>query len=82
MKHTINVEDFIEWATANREDYYDFFDDHLAEEIQQDADVYLRWANKYVEEFEDDFEEIILPIIDELEEQDYFGTEGFNKRFA
>lgn len=82
MKHTINVEDFIEWASANQEEYYDFFDDHLSEEIRQDADVYLRWANKYVEEFEDQFEEIILPIIDELEENDYFGTEGFNKRFA
>lgn len=82
MNGNITVEDFLEWANTHKDEYYDFFDDYLQEEIKQDADVYLRWANRYVEEFESDFDEFIVGVVDELEQSDYFGTEGFNKRFA
>ena len=82
MNGNITVEDFLEWANAKKDAYYNFFDDYLQEEIEKDADTYLRWANRYVEEFESDFDSIIVDIVDELEQNDYFGTEGFNKRFA
>lgn len=82
MNGSITHEDFLVWANECKNHFYDFYDDHISEHIEKDADYYLRWANKYVEEFEEEFENLILPIVEELEEDDYFGTEGFNKRFA
>ena len=82
-RNSIHPEDFLEWAKENKDDYYDLFDDYFVElYLRKDADTYLNWAYVNVEEFEEQFEEEILPILEELEEDDYFGTEGFNRRFA
>lgn len=80
--YKINIEDFLDWAKHNKDKYYDLYDDYLSEHISKDPDDYLVWANNNVEDFEHDFDEFIYDIIDELEQDDYFGTDGFNKRFA
>ena len=46
------------------------------------AKDFLEWANKHFDEFESFYDEIILEQILELEQDDYFGTEGFDKRFS
>ena len=43
---------------------------------------FLEWAKKRAEEFNDFFHDELLDLILTLEQDDYFGTEGFDKRFA
>lgn len=46
------------------------------------AEDFLEWAKNNKEEFERFFEEQLCYYILDLEQDDYFGTEGFDKRFA
>ncbi len=43
---------------------------------------FLEWAKTNPEEFQNLYDDYILEIILDLEQDDYFGTEGFDKRFA
>lgn len=43
---------------------------------------FLEWANKNKDSFEEFYQEEILNLILDLEQDDYFGTEGFDKRFS
>ena len=43
---------------------------------------FLEWANKNPEEFQEFYYSYIEEWVGLAEEQDYFGTEGFDKRFA
>ena len=43
---------------------------------------FLEWAAKHKDTFEEFYNDEILPLIHDLEQDDYFGTEGFDKRFA
>lgn len=43
---------------------------------------FLEWVGKNPEQFKDFYDEVILDAILELEQDDYFGTEGFDKRFS
>ena len=43
---------------------------------------FLEWCKNHEEDFKEFFEEHILDLIVELEHHDYFGTEGFDKRFS
>lgn len=43
---------------------------------------FLEWANKNKEVFVDFYEDQLIHIILDLEQDDYFGTEGFDKRFS
>ena len=45
-------------------------------------DDFLRWAQENPKDYEAFYNDEILPIILDLEQDDYFGTEGFDKRFA
>lgn len=45
-------------------------------------DDFLEFTGNYPDLAQDFFDEYILEIIYDLECNDYFGTEGFNKRFA
>lgn len=47
-----------------------------------DADQFRDWVKKADTETLEDFIFQIEGILYELEAEDYFGTEGFNKRFA
>jgi len=75
-------EEFLEWANENEEDFIILFENHMEELWDGEPDAFLRWANNNEEEFNDFFEDYLVAIIEELEQDDYFGTEGFNKRFA
>ena len=46
------------------------------------AEDFLEWAKTNANAFEEFYNEEILPIILDLEQDDYFGTEGFDKRFS
>lgn len=46
------------------------------------ADDFLEWAANNKEAFIMFYYDEILHLILELEQDDYFGTEGFDKRFA
>ena len=43
---------------------------------------FLNWARSDRDQFQKLWSEILEDIILDLEEDDYFGTEGFDKRFA
>ena len=43
---------------------------------------FLEWAKKDPEIWEEFYRDYILEILLDLEQEDYFGTEGFDKRFA
>jgi hypothetical protein len=44
---------------------------------------FLEWANKHKEEFEDFWHQSeMLELVEEAESEDFFGTEGFDKRFG
>ena len=43
---------------------------------------FLIWARENKEDFEEFYTNEILPLILDLEQDDYFGTEGFGKRFS
>lgn len=43
---------------------------------------FLIWAKENKEDFEEFYNDEILPLIHDLEQDDYFGTEGFDKRFS
>ena len=43
---------------------------------------FLAWAAKHKKDFEEFYEEFVAPVILDLECEDYFGTEGFDKRFS
>lgn len=80
---TLYSEEFLEWANDNEEEYIIFFENALTEIVGgDDPNEFLKWAFKNEEEFNDMFEDEIAAIIEEYEERDYFGTEGFNKRFS
>lgn len=85
--NNINVEDFANWAHENIEEYYELYDDHLKETVVEehndlDADQFLVYCDKDIEEANELFQEYLFPIIEELEQDDYFGTEGFDRRFG
>lgn len=46
------------------------------------SEDFLEWANKNKDAFEDFYQDQILNLILDLEQDDYFGTEGFDKRFS
>lgn len=46
------------------------------------TDDFLRWVQENPEDYKKFYKEHILPIILQLEPDEYFGTEGFDKRFA
>lgn len=91
MKYNIDIEDFISWAKQNKEDYYELYDAHINDALADnsefeeysnyDADEFITMCAEDVEVGQDIFEEVILMVIEDLEDDDYFGTEGFNKRF-
>ena len=87
--NTINVEDFTNWADKNETEYTDFYDDELVPSLVEGTELDSMTAEEFynfclinVEDAQDMFEEYILPLIEELEQDDYFGTEGFDKRFS
>ena len=43
---------------------------------------FLEWAKERPQDFEEFFHDELLDLILSLEMDDYFGTEGFGKRFA
>lgn len=43
---------------------------------------FLEWAANNKNMFEEFYNKEILPLILDLEQDDYFGTEGFDKRFS
>ena len=43
---------------------------------------FLKWAKNNPQDFEEFFHNELLDLILSLEQDDYFGTEGFDKRFA
>lgn len=43
---------------------------------------FQEWSHKDEHSFMEFYEEFILPLILDLEQEDYFGTEGFDKRFG
>lgn len=43
---------------------------------------FLEWAKERPQDFEEFFCDELLELILTLEQDDYFGTEGFDKRFA
>lgn len=87
----INVEDFISWAKRNKEEYYELYDDHINDALSEskdyskwgfyDADEFISTCAEDVEIGQDVFEDVVLTVIEDLEDEDYFGTEGFDKRF-
>ena len=46
------------------------------------AEDFLSWAKDNPEAFKKLYKEELSELIYDLEADDYFGTEGFNKRFA
>lgn len=79
----LNIEDFIAWANENEEDYQEFFNTYLEDVLDDHTPKsFLNWANDDIETAQEVFEEVIYDIILDLEEDDYFGTEGFDKRFS
>ncbi len=46
------------------------------------AEQFLRWAEENPEDFKQLYEDEIRDLIYMLEQDDYFGTEGFAKRLA
>lgn len=46
------------------------------------AEDFLEWAKTDKNAFEEFYANEILPLILDLEQDDYFGTEGFDKRFS
>lgn len=46
------------------------------------ANWFLNWAKDRPQDFENFFNDEIKDLIEYLEQDDYFGTEGFDKRFA
>lgn len=46
------------------------------------TEAFAQWASKSSIEELEDFAMVSLDVLYELEENDYFGTEGLNKRFA
>lgn len=77
----IQLEDFVEWAKEYKDDYEELYYSYL-NEGDGDANSFLIRLQNDMEEAEELFDEVIYELILELEEEDYFGTEGFNKRFA
>lgn len=45
-------------------------------------DDFLHWAKENPTDYYYFYDEYILPLILDLEQDDYFGTEGFDKRFS
>lgn len=43
---------------------------------------FLEWAKDRPQDFEGLFYDVLLGLILSLEQEDYFGIEGFNNRFA
>lgn len=85
----INIEDFLEWAKEQPSAYYEFYDDHLSDHFKEcetefgdmDAVDFFHFCKTDIESGQDVMEEYIVDLIEELEDEDYFGTEGFNGRF-
>lgn len=50
--------------------------------LEIDPDDFVDWVVEYPHQFNRLFREHLLNLLLELEADDYFGTEGFNKRFA
>ena len=46
------------------------------------AEEFLAWANKNNQDYKKFFDNEIRDLVIMLEQDDYFGTEGFAKRFA
>lgn len=46
------------------------------------AEQFLAWANKNPQDWEEFFNNELRDLVYMLEQDDYFGTEGFDKRFA
>lgn len=49
---------------------------------EPNLDDFKKWMEKDPEQAQDFFEYFILPEILTLEQDDYFGTEGFDKRYG
>lgn len=43
---------------------------------------FLEWAKNNPQQYEDFYNDQIIYLITDLEQDDYFGTEGFDKRFS
>lgn len=43
---------------------------------------FLEWARANKDQFEEFYNDELLSLILDLEQDDYFGTEGFDKRFS
>lgn len=46
------------------------------------AQDFLIWAQENKKDFEEFYNDEILPLLLDLEQDDYFGTEGFDKRLS
>lgn len=50
---------------------------------EPDHEDFLDWAHRHKYfDYKEFYEEFVLPVILDLEKDDYFGTEGFDKRFC
>ena len=49
---------------------------------EPDHKDFLKWAEKYPDEYKEFFYDEILDRLLDAEQDDYFGTEGFDKRFG
>lgn len=49
---------------------------------EPDHNDFLEWAKENPQEYEDFYNDHLSYLIQDLEQDDYFGTEGFDKRFA
>lgn len=49
---------------------------------EPDHNDFLEWAKNNPQEYRDFFDDHLSYLIQDLEQDDYFGTEGFDKRFA
>lgn len=86
----INLEDFIEYAESEKIHYEDFYEEYLKETLEDEGftdeqyrspEALLEYCKEYTEEAEEVFDEVILPVIEQQEEDELFGAEGFNGRF-
>lgn len=54
----------------------------MARETETIIEAFVQWAKRASEEELTEFADDISEVLYDLEENDYFGTEGLNKRFA
>ena len=90
MKNDVSAADFLNWVLNEDEDIIDDWLDYTAEFHHDSADEYEGLeAIEYIDAIKnthpidlDYYVATITPHILALEQEDFFGTEGINKRFS